>query len=153
DAAPVRQDPYLQKVQRLAGGTVELAVLNAAARAHALHVAGANGGTVAHRVLVRQCAGQHIAEDFHVAVGMGTEACALLYPALVDHAQRTEIHLLRIEVIREREGVIRLEPAMIGIATFGTAPDFLHAASEAQARQMGAAGRNTSPSGPAPARL
>jgi hypothetical protein len=37
---------------------------------------------------------------------------------LVDHAQVAEMGLLRIVVIGEAEGVIGIEPAMVGVAPF-----------------------------------
>jgi hypothetical protein len=58
---------------------VELAVHHAAAGAHALHVAGADHAgrlAIAHAVLVRQLAREHIADDLHVAVAMRAEAAA-----------------------------------------------------------------------------
>ena len=66
-------NPDLQEMHWLALRGVELAVADAAAGAHALHVARADGRAVAHRVLVRELAGQHIADDFHVAMAVGAE--------------------------------------------------------------------------------
>jgi hypothetical protein len=55
-----------------------------------------------------------------------TKAGPRLHPILVDHPQRTKIDVLGIEVVGEREGVERLEPAVIGHSALVAAPDFLH---------------------------
>jgi hypothetical protein len=116
DAGHVRLDPDLQEVRGLVLGVVELAVLHAAARAHALHVAGRNALDVAQRVLVRQFAGQHVADDLHVAVAVRAEAGAGGDAVFVDHAQVAEAHVLRVVVAGEGKAVERLEPAVVGIA-------------------------------------
>jgi hypothetical protein len=97
---------------------VELAVLHAAARAHALHVAGRNALDVAHIVLVRQLAGEHITDDFHVAVAMRAEAGAGRNPVFIDDAQVAKAHVFWIVITGKRETVEGLQPAMIGIAAF-----------------------------------
>ena len=67
--------PDLQKMGFLALRMVELAVLDAGASAHALHVARGDALDIAHAVLVGQIARQHVADDFHVLVAMGAKAC------------------------------------------------------------------------------
>jgi hypothetical protein len=83
---------------------VELAVQHAGAGAHALHVAGADhaGGrrrrrlAVAHRVLVRQRAFEHVADDLHVAVAMRAEAGAGGDAVFVDDTQVAHAHVRRV---------------------------------------------------------
>ena len=48
------------------------------------------------------------------------------HAVLVDHAQRPELDVLGIEVIGEREGVIGLQPAVVGVAAFVAASDLVH---------------------------
>jgi hypothetical protein len=52
---------------------------------------------------------------------MGAETRAGLHPVIVDHAQHPVTHVARILVIREREAVVRIEPAVIGMAALGAA--------------------------------
>ena len=52
--------------------------------------------------------------------------CAGLHAVLVDHAQRPEPHVLRVVVVGERERVIRVEPAVVGVAALGAAAQFDH---------------------------
>jgi hypothetical protein len=59
-------------------------VRDATACAHALHVTGRNALDIAHAVLVRKIAFQHVADDFHVAVTMVAEAGARRDAVLVD---------------------------------------------------------------------
>src|SRR5688572_27735297 len=126
DALHVRLNPDLQEVHQVRRRRIELAVTHAAAGAHALHVAGTDGRAVAYRVAMCELAGEHVADDLHVAVTVRAEALAGRDAILVDHAQRAELDVVRIEVVGERERVIRLEPAVIGIAALEAATDFLH---------------------------
>ena len=72
---------------------------HAAAGAHALHIAGPDGGAIAHRVLVRKLARQHIADDLHVAMRVRAEARARLHAVFVDDPQGAEFDVFGIEVI------------------------------------------------------
>src|SRR6185503_19003261 len=101
---------------------------HAAAGAHALHVARDDGRAVAHRILVAERALEHVADDLHVTVAVRAEARARLHAILVDDAQRTEPHVLRVVVIREGEAVVRVEPAVVGVAALATAPELFHPA-------------------------
>ena len=92
-------DPDLQKMGHAAFVVIELGVTHAGARAHALHITGNNGRAIAHRIFVRQRTIQHITDDFHVAVTMGTEAGTGLHAILVDHAQRAVADVVRVVVI------------------------------------------------------
>ncbi len=124
---PIRLDPDLEEVHGLGARRVELAVAHAAAGAHPLHVAGADGRAVADRILVRQLAREHVGDDLHVAVAVRAEAGAGLHPILVDHPQRPELDVFGIEVVGERKGVVGLEPAVIGVAPFVAAANLDHA--------------------------
>ena len=75
---------------------------------------------------MRELALEHVADDLHVAVAMRAEALAGCDTILVDDAQRSELDVLRIEVVGERERMVRLQPAVIGIAALVAAPDLLH---------------------------
>ena len=74
---------------------------------------------VAHAVLVRQRAFEHVADDLHVAVAVGAEAGAGGDAVLVDDAQVAEAHVARVVVVGEREAVVALEPAVVGVAAVG----------------------------------
>ena len=90
---------------------------DAPARAHQLNLAGLELPPVAHAVLVLQRAFQHVAEDLHVAVRMRPEALPRRNPVVVDDAQGAEAHVRRVIIVREGEGVISVEPAVVGMAT------------------------------------
>ena len=96
------------------------------ARAHALHIARNDAGTVAHVVFVRQRAFEHVADDFHVAVAVGAEAAAGQYAVLVDHAQAAEAQVRGIVIIGEGKRVERLQPAVVGVAAVGALANFQH---------------------------
>src|SRR5262249_26108989 len=96
---------------------VELAVRDARARAHALHVAGTDDRARPQAVLVRERAVEDVAHDLHVLVPVRREAAAGLHAVLVDDAEVVEAHEARVAVPGERERVIALEPAVLGMAT------------------------------------
>src|SRR5258706_9712460 len=126
DAARLRLDPHLQEVRGAALVVVGLAVLHAASGAHALHVARHDGRTVAHRVLVRERAFEHVADDLHVSVAVRAEAGARLDAVLVDHAQRAVAHVPRVLIVGERKAVERAQPAVIGVAALAASPQLVH---------------------------
>ena len=59
---------------------------------------------------------EHVGDDLHVAVRVGAEALAGRDAVVVDHAQRAEAHVLGVVVVGEREGVVGVEPAVVGVA-------------------------------------
>jgi hypothetical protein len=76
-------------------------VTHPAAGAHALYVTGPNGGAIAHRVLVRKFAIEHIADDFHIPMCVRTEPRPGLHTILVDDSEWSKFHVLGIEIIRK----------------------------------------------------
>jgi hypothetical protein len=105
DVQAIGNDPDLQQMHHLSRRRVELAVADAAAGAHHLHVARADDRTVTHRVAVFERAGKDVGEDLHVLVRMRVEALAGLNDVIVDHPQVGETHLLRIVIAGEGKGV------------------------------------------------
>src|SRR5207247_1131187 len=116
---PLGQDPDLEKVHGLDARRVVLAVRDAGAGGHALHLAGVDDGPGPQAVLVLERALDDVGDDLHVAVAMGGEACARLHPVLVDDAQAAEAHVARVEVVGEREGVAARKPAELRAAALG----------------------------------
>ena len=123
-AARVRgQDPDLEEVDELVGRGVELAVRDARAGGHPLHVARPDHRAGAHAVLVLERALEHVGDDLHVAVRVGAEALPGRDAVLVDHAQRAEAHVRGVVVVGERERVERAQPAVVGMAALAGATD------------------------------
>src|SRR6266849_3313560 len=129
DPGDVGLDPDLQEMRHARFVVVVLAVQHPAPGAHPLHVARYDGRAVTHRIPVAERAFEHVADDFHVAVAMRADTRASLHPVLVEHAQHAVAHMARILVIREREAVVRIEPAVIGMAALGAASRLDHAGS------------------------
>src|SRR5574340_1021338 len=94
---------------------VELTMLNACPRTHALHAARADDRSGTHAVPVRERPFQHITDDFHVAVAVCAETAAGLDGIIVDDAQGTKLDMFGIIVIRERKAVPGIQPAVIGM--------------------------------------
>src|SRR5690606_34447964 len=100
---------------------VEFAMHDAGARAHALHISGADDAavagtrfTVAHAVFVGEFSFKHIADDFHVAVAMGAKAVAGSNRVVVDDEQIAMALMLDVEIASERKTVGALQPATVG---------------------------------------
>ena len=85
-------------MRRLTFGVIELAVLHASARAHALHIARWYALDVAHAVFVRQFARHDIADDLHVFVAVCAKACTGRNAVFIDDAQVAKTHVLFIEI-------------------------------------------------------
>lgn len=119
EAALAWANPDLQQAAWFGAGGVELAVGDAAAGAHELDLAGAQHAAVAHAVFVLERAIEDVAEDFHVAVRMGGEAGTWGDDILIDNAEAAEAHVGGIIIICEGEGVVAVEPAVLGMAAFG----------------------------------
>src|SRR5581483_10226073 len=97
-------------------GGIRCAELYPAACADALPVSCLEEGAMPERVLPLQLPLQHGGEDFHGLAALGPHAGARLHALLVDHPQRPELDVLRIEVVGERETMEGLQPALVGIA-------------------------------------
>src|SRR5688572_1317437 len=110
----------------LARRSVEFAMLHTRTRAHALHTARTNNGTVAHIVHVRQCSLQHITDDLHITVTMSAETASGLDSIIVNDAQRTKPGMFGVVVIGKRKAVPGIQPAVIGMAAFLGSTYFHH---------------------------
>ena len=67
-------------------------------------------------VFVREAAFHHVGDDLHIAVCVRSEAPAGSHAVIIQHPQRAKSHVFGIVIIRERKRVIRVEPAMVGVA-------------------------------------
>src|SRR5512136_62644 len=103
-------DPYLQEVNGFFCGHIVLAVTNACASRHPLHVTRAYHRPIAKAVLMRKCAFERIGNDLHVVVGVRRKAAPGNHPILIDHTQRAEAHMIWIVMMAEGEAVLTVEP-------------------------------------------
>jgi hypothetical protein len=126
EAAALREDPDLEEVDQLRLGGVELAVGHAGPGGHALHIAGLDDGAIAHAIAVLEAPLDDVREDLHVAVRVGAEAAAGLHPVLVDDPELAEPHEAGVMVAGEGEGVVRVEPAVVGVSSLLCAPKLQH---------------------------
>src|SRR5579872_5262319 len=110
DSGRLGQNPNLQKMQRLRWRRVELAMRNAGARAHPLHIARRNHAARAEAVAMLDRAFQHISDDLHIAMRMGAEALARRDMVVVDDSQHRKSHLARVLIFTERKSVAAVEP-------------------------------------------
>lgn len=74
-----------------------------------------------HRIAVRELAAEDVAEDLGVAVGVRGEAGLGGHAVFVEDAEGAEGHGCGVVEIGEGEGVVGVEPAMIGVPTRGGA--------------------------------
>ena len=59
-----------------------------------------------------------VGDDFHVAMRVHSKAHLGRNVVFIDHPQVAEVGLLRIIIIGEAEGVVGIEPAVLGVASF-----------------------------------
>ena len=65
---------------------------------------------------MRELTVEHVADDFHVAMPVRAEALARRDAVFVEHAQRPELDMVLVEIVRERKTVVRVQPAVVGMA-------------------------------------
>src|SRR5579885_1842292 len=97
----LRKQPDLKEVNRFRFRMIELAVPDASARAHALHVAPADHRAGAEAVPVFQRSLQDVRQNLHVAVAVHAETAAGGHAVVVDDAERAVTDLLRVVVVPE----------------------------------------------------
>ena len=122
-SARLRDDPDLQEMHGRRLRRVELAVPNASARRHPLHITRPDDRTGAEAVLMLERAVEHIRDDFHIGMRMFRKPAALDDAIIVDHAQWTKPHMPGIVILAERERMPAVEPTEIGPAAVVGFPD------------------------------
>lgn len=79
------------------------------------------GALLDHAVPMCQFAIEDVAEDLGVAVRMGWEAGATCDSVLIEDSQRSEILKFWIVIVCKAEGMIRVQPAVVAMATLAGA--------------------------------
>jgi hypothetical protein len=97
---------------------LKLAVPHARTGGHVLKSAGADDPAVAHRVLVLDRPLEDERDDLHVPVRVGAEALAGRDAVVVDDAQAAEAEPPRVVIVGEAEGVVAVQPPVLGVAAF-----------------------------------
>src|SRR5579863_877238 len=137
-------NPNLEKVSRLVLRGIELAVYHARACRHRLNCTGSEGLDFPHAVTMGQRTVEHIRQDFHVAMGVRTEAPSSRDAIVIDDSQRAETHVRRIMIAGKGEGVITVDPSQVGMPPIGTSANYDHfaltAAASARAERLDQAG-------------
>src|SRR5260370_34099746 len=95
---------------------IGLAVRDARAGSHPLHVAGANDRTVAQAVAMLECAGENGSYDFHVAMRVRGKTMGRLDAVLVDDPQAAKALVPRTVILIERERMIGIRPPKVYVA-------------------------------------
>src|SRR3989344_8256763 len=88
-------------------------MLHTGAGAHHLHLASRNGFRRAHTVLVSKTPFEGNGDDLHIPMRMRRETFARRDLVIVDYPKRPEMQTVRVEIVRETEAVVRLEPTVI----------------------------------------
>jgi hypothetical protein len=98
-------------------GVVLLGVQDAGAGAHPLGEAGVDHAIVAGGVLVDQRSPHHPGDDLHVLVRVGLEAATGDDDVVVVDQQQPVVGVVAVVVVAEREGVLGVQPAEVGLET------------------------------------
>src|SRR5262245_39958254 len=88
------------------------------AGAHHLDFARVHAPSVAEAILVLQLALQDVSDDLHIAVWVRWKSSTAGDDVVVENAQRTPIHVLRIVVLAEGKVPARVEPAKVLVMSF-----------------------------------
>ena len=116
---PVRNDPYLQEFQWFREAVVEFAVLNTRSGAHHLDFSARDSVAVVQAVSVAEPSFQRNGNHFHIFVRMSAEAFFRENLVVIEHAQSSELHAFRVEIISEAECVVCIQPSVVGMSTGG----------------------------------
>src|SRR3954467_11303820 len=109
----VGQDPDLEEMHLFDFGRIELAVYNTAAGRHQLHFIRTENISPAGTVAMQHLALEHIRQDFHVPMGMWTEACPGSNSIVVNNPQDTKSHMLGVVIVSKGKGEKRFQPTAI----------------------------------------
>src|SRR5213080_779458 len=96
-------------------GRIEFTMLHACAGTHALHAAWANDGAGTHTVPVCERSFQHITDNLHITVAVAAKTTARLDGIIIDDAQRAQLDMFGIMVIRKGKAVPGIQPAVISM--------------------------------------
>src|ERR1700733_6097782 len=110
----------------LAFGSIELTMDHARACGHGLNRVGTEGSGFAHAVPMSEASFEHIGQDFHIAMRVGSKTSSRRDSIFVDNPQRAKTHMPRIVVARKRKAVITVDPAKIGMPTLGASTNYDH---------------------------
>lgn len=124
----VGNDPHLDEVHRVAvlvgmgtGDTAQtprvvlLGVQDAGARAHPLSQARVDDPGMPHRILMNQRTLQHPGDDLHVLMRVGVETHPRNDDVIVVDHQHPVVGIGGVVVAAEREGMLGIEPACVGL--------------------------------------
>jgi hypothetical protein len=123
----VGYDPDLQKGDLPVRIMIVFAVADPGTRTHDLYIPLPDDGGIPKAVAVFQGAFQRDGDNLHIAVGVGSEATCRGDPVIVQDAEGSELHPLRVVVSGEAEAVVAFQPSMVGIsAAIGRVDYFFH---------------------------
>ena len=106
DSLLVGKYPDLEEFHFLVFVLVVFTVVYSCTCAHHLHIPFFDNGQVSHAVLVFQVTLQGDGDDFHVLMGMGPETLSRGHCVVVEYAQHTETHSLRIVVFGKTKSMV-----------------------------------------------
>ncbi len=103
--------------------------------AHPLGETGVDDARMPHRILMYERTSQYPGDDLHVLVRVGVESHSGRDDVVVVDQEKTVVSVLRVVVIAERERVLRVQPAGIGLEAIPGSTDI-----EVRLRQSGGHG-------------
>src|SRR5690606_39634320 len=99
------------------GITVHFTVGDTGAGRHHLDFTSFNDTLITHIITMSELSGQGNTDDFHIAVWVLAKALTTDDIIIVDDAQGTKAHALRIVIIGKAKGVFTFQPTVIGVTT------------------------------------
>src|ERR1700693_1893938 len=122
----VRHDPNLQQVRRILRRRIKFAVHDPGSRCHMLQLSGTYHCAGAHAVAVLQRSIEYPGQDFHVPVRMHSKSFSRRPNIFIQHAQGSELDMLRIVILVERKRESRIQPGELVASSFFTRSNLYH---------------------------
>lgn len=101
----------------LLGVSVILRVSDPSPRARELYFSSSQLLEVAHAVFMLELAVDDVGPDEEFGVRVGAKTGTTFHSVFIDHSKRSKLSVLRIVVRCEGEGVVGIEPAMVGVTS------------------------------------
>ena len=108
--------PDLQELDLFIGMRILLTMKYACSGAHHLDIALFYHSNVAHAVLMTQIAFQRNRDDFHIVVRMLPKSHSAGNRVVIQYAQSSEMHPVRIIIMSKAECMVGIQPTVISMS-------------------------------------
>jgi len=112
-----RHNPYLQEFYRLYRAGIHFTVENTRSGTHRLNLSDSDDTAVFLAVTMLQMSFQWNGDNLHIFMRMGLEPFSGGDFVVIQYAEGTEVDTVRIEVFVETEGMVTIQPVILGMSS------------------------------------